>query len=279
MKNMTSDYKDLVKIEYDNRVAWVSFNRPDKRNAMTPRLADRMLEVLDEIEVRDDIGVMVLTGEGTAFSAGMDIKEYFRDMKGKPHIEEIRARRKNWEWQWRRLRYFEKATIAMVNGWCCGGAFLPMASCDLAVAADEAKFVLSEINWGILPAGNVTKSVAANMPPRVGIYYAMTGLPFDGKQATTWSMVNESVPLVDLKKRVRELADILLEKSPAVLKACKDVFKRTLDHNLGWDISEEYLIAKQEQLWMLAGEERERGFKQFLDDKSYKPGMGMYKRD
>ena len=279
MEIMTSEDKDLVKIEYDKGVAWVSFNRPDKRNAMTPRLAGRMLEVLDEVEVREDIGVMVLTGEGTAFSAGMDIKEYFRDMKGKPHIEEIRARRKNWEWQWRRLRYFEKATIAMVNGWCCGGAFLPMASCDLAIAADEAKFVLSEINWGILPAGNVTKAVAVNMPPRVGIYHAMTGLPFDGKQAAAWSMVNESVPLADLRKRTRELADVLLEKSPAVLKACKDVFKRTLDHSLGWDISEEYLIAKQEQLWMLAGEERERGFKQFLDDKSYKPGLGMYKRE
>jgi len=92
-------------------------------------------------------------------------------------------------------------------------------------------------------------------------------------------MVNESVPLADLRKRTRELADVLLEKSPAVLKACKEVFKRTLDHGLSWDISEEYLIAKQEQLWMLAGDERERGFKQFLDDKSYKPGLGMYKRE
>jgi trans-feruloyl-CoA hydratase/vanillin synthase len=60
---MTSEDKDLVKVEYDNGVAWVSFNRPEKRNAMTPKLAGRMLEVLDEVEVREDVGVMVLTGE------------------------------------------------------------------------------------------------------------------------------------------------------------------------------------------------------------------------
>jgi hypothetical protein len=72
---MASDSKDTVKIEYDKGVAWVSFNRPEKRNAMSPELALRMLDVFDEVEVREDIGVMVLTGEGTAFSAGMDIKE------------------------------------------------------------------------------------------------------------------------------------------------------------------------------------------------------------
>ncbi len=95
---------------------------------------------------------MVLTGEGTAFSAGMDIKECFRDMKDQPRIVNLKVRRLNYEWKWRRLRYFEKPTIAMVSGWRFGGPFLPVVSCDRAIAAEEAQFGLSEMNWGILPA-------------------------------------------------------------------------------------------------------------------------------
>jgi len=257
-------------------VAWVTINRPEKRNAINPALAMRMLEIFDEVEANDDCGVMVLTGEGQAFSAGMDIKEYFRDMKSRPRIATIKARRTNYEWAWRRLRYFEKSTIAMVNGWALGGAFIPIVSCDLAIAADEAQFGLSEINWGIIPAGNVSKAVAETMRSRDGLYYVMTGQLFDGKKAAAMGLVNESVPLVRLRERVRELADVLLEKSPAVLKAAKDSFKRSQE--LSWDFSEEYLTSKQEQLWSFAGGEHEEGFKQFLDDKAYKPGLGVYKR-
>ncbi len=78
--------------------------------------------------------------------------------------------------------WFEKPTIAMVNGWCFGGAFTPLVSCDLAIAAEEATFGLSEINWGILPGGNVTRAVAEVMSHRDALYYIMTGLPFDGAE-------------------------------------------------------------------------------------------------
>lgn len=268
--------EELVRLEYEDGVAWVTLNRPEKRNAISPALSLRMLEILDEVEANENCGVMVLTGEGSAFSAGMDIKEYFRDMKDQPRHVNLKVRRLNYEWQWRRLRYFLKPTIAMVNGWCFGGAFLPVVSCDLAIAAEEAQFGLSEVNWGILPAGNVSRAVAETMSTRDGLYYVMTGELFDGRKAAEMGLVNEAVPGAKLRERVRELADVLLEKSPEVLKAAKDAFKRV--QQLDWDLSEEYLITKQEQLWFLAGEEREEGFKQFLDDKTYKPGLGMYKR-
>ena len=270
------EIKNLVRLEYDKGVAWVTINRPEKRNALSPNMSFRMLEILDEVEARDDVGVMVLTGEGTAFSAGMDIKEYFRDMKDQPRIVTIKARRLNWEWQWRRLRYFEKTTIAMVNGWCFGGAFLPVVSCDLAIAADEAQFGISEVNWGVLPAGNVSRAVADTMSTRNGLYYVMTGKLFDGRKAAAMGLVNESVPLAELRQRTRELCDVLLEKDPHVLKAAKDAFKRV--QGLPWDLAEDYLVSKQEQLLSFAGHAREEGFKQFLDEKTYKPGLGGYKK-
>jgi len=268
--------KDVVRIELDRGVAWVALNRPEKRNAMSPTLNSRMIEVLDELEGDDRCGVLVLTGEGEAFSAGMDLKEYFRDMEGKPRIVTQKARRAAYEWQWRRLRYYEKPTIAMVNGWCFGGAFLPLVSCDLAIAAEEAQFGLSEINWGIIPAGNVSRAVAETMRHRDGLYYIMTGLTFDGRKAAEMGLVNEAVPRAQLRQRTRALADLLLQKDPAVLKAAKDAFKRTRE--LSWDQSEEYLTAKQEQLWLIGGHARQEGLKQFLDEKSFRPGLGAFQR-
>jgi len=265
-----------VRIKFDKGVAWVSLNRPEKRNAMNPELNERMLQVLDELEGDDRCGVLVLTGEGESFSAGMDLKEYFRGMEGKSRIATQKVRRVAYEWQWRRLRYYEKPTIAMVNGWCFGGAFTPVVSCDLAIAAEEAQFGLSEINWGIIPAGNVSRAVAETMHHRDALYYIMTGERFDGRKAAEMGFVNEAVPRSQLRRRTREIADILLKKDPAVIKAAKDAFKRTRD--LPWETSEDYLIAKQEQLWLIGGHARQEGFRQFLDEKSFRPGLGPFKR-
>jgi len=74
---------DTVAFDVENGIAWVRFNRPDKRNCMNPALNRRMMEVLDELEYRADVGVLVLSGEGSAWSAGMDLKEYFRETEAK----------------------------------------------------------------------------------------------------------------------------------------------------------------------------------------------------
>ena len=268
--------KETVRVEFDDGVAWVFMNRPEKRNAMSPQLNREMLEVIDALEVDDRCGVLVLTGAGESFAAGMDLKEYFRELDGKPRSATIRSRRTAYTWQWRRLMFFEKPTIAMVNGWCFGGAFSPLVGCDLAIAADEAQFGLSEINWGILPAGNVTKAVALTMNWRQSLYYIMTGLPFDGKKAAEMGLVNESVPLDQLRKRTRALADVLLSKDPDVLKAAKDCFKRVRDMPL--DTSEDYITSKLEQMFHINGmTARNEGMKQFLEDKTVKPGIGSAK--
>jgi len=137
-----------VLVEFEDGIAWVSLNRPEKRNSMNPALAYEMLEVLEALEIDDRAGVLVLTGTGESFSAGMDLKEYFRATDGLPTLERLRIYRTNAMWQWRLLAPYPKPTIAMVNGWCFGGAFTPLISCDLAIAAEEAVFGLSEINWG-----------------------------------------------------------------------------------------------------------------------------------
>src|SRR5262245_14271960 len=211
----------LVLVEFDDGIAWVSFNRPEKRNAMSPRLNEEMRATIEALATDERCKVLVLTGKGDAFAAGMDLKEYFRETDGAPDTTILNVRRTAEEWQWRRLRDYPKATIAMVNGWCFGGAFTPMVACDLAIAAEEAQFGLSEINWGIIPGGNVTKAITATMPHRDAMYYAMTGKTFDGKKAAEMRLVNEAVPLKDLKAKTRELAQLLRGKNPTVMRGTK----------------------------------------------------------
>ena len=265
-----------VLVEFEEGIAWVILNRPEKRNAMNPALNDEMVRVLDALELDDRCGVLVLTGAGDSFAAGMDLREYFRANDNKPALEQARIRRSAADWHWRRLMHFPKPTIAMVNGWCFGGALTPLVSCDLAIAANEAKFG-AEINWGIIPAGNVTRAIAATMNQRDALYYIMTGEMFDGKKAAAMGLVNESVPRARLKTRVRQLAKVLLDKNPTVLRTAKTAYKfvRYMDY----DMAQDYLGAKAIQA---AAQDRERGrdqgLKQFLDDKSYRPGFRTYHR-
>jgi trans-feruloyl-CoA hydratase/vanillin synthase len=265
--------EDTVSFRVENRIAWVQFNRPEKRNCMSPTLNRRMMEVLDELEFRDDVGVLVLSGSGTAWSAGMDLKEYFRDTEalGMRGIRKSQAEAYGW---WRRLRWYQKTTIAMVNGWCFGGGYGPLFACDLAIAADEARFGLSEVNWGILPGGGAAKVAVDLMPLRDAMYHSLTGENMDGQTAARCRLVNESVPLERLEARVTELANVLLQKNLVTLKAIKDAVRRVKE--MTYDNAEDYLIRAQEAANFHDNTGRKEGIRQFIDEKSYRPGLGAY---
>lgn len=266
-----------VLVEFEDGIAWVKLNRPDKRNAMSVGLAEEMNEILDALEIDDRCGVVILTGEGEAFSAGMDLKDFFRATDGVSDIERMRAYRSTRAWQWRTLMHYAKPTIAMVNGWCFGGAFTPLICCDLAITAEDATFGLSEINWGVIPGGVVSKAISTLMNDRKALYYVMTGEKFGGKVAVELGLVNEAVPADRLRERTVELARILLEKNPTVLRQARMAYKYVRE--MTWEESAEYLTAKADQTTFVDRERgREKGLSQFLDEKTYRPGHGTYNR-
>jgi feruloyl-CoA hydratase/lyase len=264
---------DTVAHRVQDRIAWVTFNRPEKRNCMSPGLNRQMLRVLDALEFRDDVGVLVLAGEGTAWSAGMDLQEYFRENEARGLAAVRQAQRECYGW-WRRLRWYQKPTIAMVNGWCFGGGYGPLFACDLAFAAEEARFGLSEINWGILPGGNASKIARELMPFRRAMYHALTGESIGGRTAAEWGLVNEAVPLVELQQRVSAVAGVLLQKNPVALKFTKDAMRRVGE--MSFDDAEDYLVRCQEAADSFDRSGRKEGLRQFLDEKSYQPGLGPY---
>jgi trans-feruloyl-CoA hydratase/vanillin synthase len=272
-----ADRWTTVRVEIDSGIAWVELNRPEKRNAMNPTLNAEMVEVLLALDADDSCGVLVLTGAGDAWSAGMDLKEYFREIDGGPEHVQRRVRRDAAYWQWRLLRTYAKPTVAMVNGWCFGGAFTPLVACDLAIAADEATFGLSEINWGIPPGSVVSKALSDTVGSRAGLLYVMTGRTFDGPKAAEMGLVNASVPRAQLRSEVEALARELLAKNPVVLRAAKLGYKHA--RTMSWDQAEDYLYAKLEQSQFLDTEHgREQGLEQFLDERRIKPGLQTYER-
>ncbi|MFT4027253.1 MAG: p-hydroxycinnamoyl CoA hydratase/lyase [Novosphingobium sp.] len=265
--------EDTVALRVENSIAWVSFNRPEKRNCMSPKLNRQMLRVLEGIEFRDDVGVVVLTGEGSAWSAGMDLKEYFRDNEEKGLGATRAAQREAYGW-WERLRWFEKPTIAMVNGWCFGGGYGPLFACDLAFAAEDAQFGLSEINWGILPGGGASKIIAELTGFRNAMYHAMMGENIDGRKAAEWGLINEAVPAARLEARVIEVAEVLLAKNKDALRATKWAIRRVRE--MTYDNAQDYLIRAQEAANLFDSEGRKEATRQFIDDKTFKPGLGAY---
>ncbi len=278
VEQMAKGAEGQVVVEFDDGIAWVRINRPEKRNAISPALAAKMSMTLDALETDDRCRVVVITGTGSAFHAGMDLREYFRatddmQVEARRRLSEINA-----DWQWRRLLYYAKPTIAMVNGWCFGGGLAPVCACDIAIAAEEATFGVSEVNWGIIPAGNVVKLMSWIMSPRDGLYYCMTGESFDGRKAAELRLVNEAVPLARLRERTAEVARMLMTKNLSAMRATKHTYHRVRE--MTWENAEDYTYAKLDQHRLQDPEKgRDKGMSQFLDEKSFRPGLGHYRRD
>jgi feruloyl-CoA hydratase/lyase len=267
---------ETIKIEREGGITWVILNRPDKRNAMSPQLHLDMDDALDELSTDEQTEVLIITGAGEAFCAGQDIRLYFRGTEQDPKTR-AKARRASNQWRWQKLSTFPKPTIAMVNGFCFGGGFTQVCACDFAIASDDAIFGLSEVNWGILPGGIVSWNVVQTLNFRDAMYYAMTGDTFDGKEAKKMGFVNFSYPKDKLREGTVALAKKLMEKAPTVLQYTKEGIRAVRFMNEPQ--AADYLNAKSDALKYNDKENsRQLGMKQFLDEKSYRPGLGHFKR-
>ena len=272
---MDKQYEN-IKIERAGGIAYLILNRPEKRNAMSPALHYDVEDALVWLDRDSETKVLVLTGAGDAWCAGQDLKLYFRATSDDP-AERRRSNAASHHWRWEILSRFSKPTIAMVNGYCFGGAFTQLCACDFAVAAEDAVFGLSEVNWGIIPGGIVSWNLTDMLLPRHALYYAATGEPFDGKRAAEIGLVNFAVPRDQLKAKTKEVADRLLNLNSSVLRFTREAIKRV--RHMSADDARDYLGAKQDSLHRADKEIADKvGMKEFLDEKSYRPGLGPYRR-
>lgn len=273
---MTTKELETVRIVREgDGIAWVSINRPEKRNAMSPQVHRDMSAAFDELELDAETKVVVIHGEEGVFSAGQDLKDSFRGLENDA-TERYLQEQKFWKWRWERLWNFPKITIAMVDGWCVGGAFTHLIGCDFAITSEEAQYSLSEVNWGIIPGGMVSRAIVEAMGYRDGMYYCMTGERFHGRRAVELGLANFAVPAADLRPRTQEFAEMMMAKNQAVVNATKQVY-RALRRGMDFDQSLDYMAAKFVQLKATDPQNGYRtGLSQFIDEKSYRPAHEPY---
>jgi len=267
---------ETILVDRKDDVVTITFNRPSKRNAMNPKLHDEMVGLLTELRYDKELRVLVITGAGESFSAGEDLKEFFYEQSDRMQFE--RALDKALEWRVRILRAFPVPTIAAINGFCFGGAFSIVSGCDIAIAADEAVFGLSEVNFGHFPGGPVSKQISQILRVRDAIYYILTGDTFTGKRAAEIGFVTYSVPKQNLREEVDKLVKKLCQKDALALRACKDCYRDSLLIP-DYETALSYSVSKSDQLSFLQGGAwKDQGIKQFLKGQ-YRPGLGAFNKD
>jgi feruloyl-CoA hydratase/lyase len=262
----------LVDVAVHDAVARVTLDRPRKKNAMSPALHEQMLAALSELEHDEAIKVLVLTGAGDSFCAGMDLEECFLDPFEEPQ-RFVSQEKVAQDW-FRKLKHFPVPTVARVNGWCFGGGVELVGLCDMAVAADTATFGLSEINFGTFPGGGTTWAVAHNLARKDALRYILTGETFDAGEARRIGLINESVPLEKLDEVVDGLVARLVDKHRQVLVAAKEVYEGALQRNFADGI--EWEMAKLYELSYLSRDDWiNRALRQFKE-RRFRPGLESY---
>jgi methylglutaconyl-CoA hydratase len=216
----------------------VTFDRPEKRNAISFRMIDEILAALDEIEKCDAL-VAIFTGAGKAFCAGLDLDE-LQSLMGKTHEQNVADSRHMAQF-FRRLYDFPKPTIAAVNGAAIAGGTGIATMCDFTLAVPEAKFGYTEVRIGFVPA-LVSSILVWQVGHKIARDLLMTGRLFDAGEAHRYGLVNAVVAPERLLAHARELASQIMENSPSSVRATKKLvngfLSEILDRQIGQAVEE-----------------------------------------
>jgi len=270
---------ELVKLVKDNGIAWLYLDRPKKKNAMNPAMHREIKAALEEVEKDESSRVLIITGTGDSFCSGLDVIESFVDTYDDPRrfYEALLDVSSVDGWNMK-LRYFPKPTIACVNGYCFAGGFNILSACDLAFASDEAKFGLSEINFGHIPAGATTWSVSEFILPKNAMDLILTGRVIDAREAERMGLINKAVPKSKLRDETIALAEVLKSKHPVALRTAKRnyLLSRRLGSDLFSAITSE-LSMLHENTYFTQAEWIKVALEKFKS-KEFKPGLETFKR-
>jgi enoyl-CoA hydratase len=205
---------ELVLYETRGAVALLSFNRPEKLNALSYALIDRLTQRLEAIESDNEVRAVILTGAGDrAFSAGADIAEFSESVRQGADAA-VRAFVRRGQSMTARMEAFPKPIIAAVNGIAFGGGCEIVEAVHLAVASEKATFAKPEINIGMPPTFGGTQRLPRLVGRKRALEFLLTGDTFSPQRAYELGLVNRIVPHGDLLPAALELADRILRHSP-----------------------------------------------------------------
>lgn len=221
----------VITYEVQGQVAWLTMNRPDAANALNKELRDGLLAGFERFSTDPDAAVLVLTGAGEkAFSAGGDLKEMAATQLQVPPIDFVP--------QPGRTLKVDKPIIAAVNGLAYGGGFLLAQSCDLCIAADHARFAVSEARWG--RGSPWAAPLAWLIPPRVALELLLTAAPISAQRAVEIGLVNQVVPAAQLRAAAQNMGEQIAANAPMSVRAGKAMVYSTAgrERSAAWDEAE-----------------------------------------
>lgn len=205
----------IVKVKKAKGVAYVTIDHPPV-NALNRQALQELEDCVDQLEQDSSVKAVVLTGEGSFFIAGADIKE-FTHLFGQEELAEGAAQRG--QSLYNKIEQSEKPFIAAINGACLGGGLELAMSCHMRIAAHEAKLGLPETKLGIIPGYGGTQRLARLTNTAKALELILTGRFIDGREAEKIGLVNHSVEAEQLQHRAAELAESVAEKSSLSVKA------------------------------------------------------------
>ena len=224
-----------LRIETTGRVATVTLDRPDIRNAFNDEVIAELSLAFRELGQRDDVRCIVLAAAGTAFCAGADLN-WMRRMADYTR-EENRADAGELATMLRTIYECPKPTIACVQGDAYAGGTGLVAACDIAISADTANYCLSEVRLGLIPA-TISPYVIRAMGARAAHRYFLTAERFDAREAHRIGFVHEVVPAAQLNARVAELAQTLVDAGPQAVRLCKKLVQDVAEQPITTELAQ-----------------------------------------
>ncbi|MDT7862068.1 MAG: enoyl-CoA hydratase-related protein [Saccharolobus sp.] len=245
---------NTIQIEVKENIGIIRLNRPDKLNAINLQMVEELVKALDELENNNDVKIVIITGNGRAFSAGADVKEMLEtpleDIMKRGHMP-----------LWEKLRSFKKPIIAALNGITAGGGLELAMACDIIIAAESAKLGQPEINLGIIPGAGGTQRLTRTVGKFRAMELVLTGKLISAREAEAYGLVNKVVPDNSLLDEAIKLAKEITTKPAITIMLAKEAVNKAWDTLLQQGLD----IERRNFYLALSTEEAKEGMKAFIE--------------
>jgi enoyl-CoA hydratase len=235
-----------VALQFETRgpVAWLTLNRPEAMNALNLEVVSLYEKYLPQIAADDNIKVLVITGKGSAFCAGADLKEVLATAALPPGEQDFLDRLCA---VFDILRDLPKPVIVAINGTTLAGGLETSLCADIIIAAEGAQIGDAHANYGVYPGGGGAALLPRVIPQNVAKYLLLTGKTLSAEDMQRYGFVNEVVPKHQLTETTQKLAELIAEKSPLALKRMKEVANAANDASRSTALAHEQVMLRKHQ--------------------------------
>lgn len=246
--------KEFILIEIIGKVGLVTLNRPESYNALNLKLLSELMDSLKELDGRDDLGAMVITGNEQSFAAGADISAMAEatpeDIKNSSFIPSFSL-----------IREITKPVIAAVSGYCLGGGLELALSCDMIISSTKSKFGQPEINLGIIPGAGGTQRLTRAVGKAIAMEMILNNRTLRAEEALSFGIINAVYDVDEYLEKSISLAQEIAARAPLAVKAAKEAINQAYELHLAQGLQKERDLFFE----LFSSQDQKEGMKAFLE--------------